>query len=719
MVAIGLIIAGATGAFSGYKQKVNETENGNISNCTTEACKKLELQFLYNSRLIRVNPCSNFFKFSCDRFDFMNDKYRLHNVRIDAKELIRMKVDETLKAHLNETNENDVKSIKYIKTVYWKCTNFFRDGTKETVELWNTINNSDDLSDQISSLITTGVSAFIDVSVKPDPFEPTKYILWLNQPQFGLPKGDLIFKDLEALEEIRYNYLWVLNSTFDFHLNEDNKVNLTNAINDSIAFEMELAAATKYPSEYDSIKDQIQKMTLGDLKKKMNDDPIVIDVLKKVSLKLEESNLKVDDYTNVIVSDLEYFTKLPNIIKKFSKGIKDETRNPTKTYASLRMLKEFAYLSGEFYTAWEKGFELNPFENPVQLNRCTDLLRKYAPLALAKVYSDASPLSSKNKVMVTKMVNVIVKTLLKQVNNSSWINKADKEKLTSKIKSVKFNIGFPSWIKDGKKVDEETGFGELSMNSNVVKLVASMKRKVLQDELKKINQEVKYQWTMSPATVDVSFDSLTNTINIPAAIMQLIYFDLDLPAQLTYPALGFEIAKQLLKRIDLSNIHFNNKTKLESDVSSQFVKELNEKTKCYIDAYNIKYENLTGNGQTYQVDGKRTLNENMIDNEALKLVYYAFQSIKNSTDFMPNVKLPTGRFNKYSDDQLFFIAYGNSRCVNDEISLPRHITSSSFAPEKDQMELSLINFGQFATTFNCSKSSPYNKVVKRCSIWTE
>lgn len=56
-----------------------------------------------------------------------------------------------------------------------------------------------------------------------------------------------------------------------------------------------------------------------------------------------------------------------------------------------------------------------------------------------------------------------------------------------------------------------------------------------------------------------------------------------------------------------------------------------------------------------QIDGERTLGENMADNGGLNHAYLAYQHYLRK--YGPELQLPG--FEKYSTSQLFFIAFGN------------------------------------------------------------
>ncbi|CAK9295484.1 unnamed protein product [Gordionus sp. m RMFG-2023] len=137
------------------------------------------------------------------------------------------------------------------------------------------------------------------------------------------------------------------------------------------------------------------------------------------------------------------------------------------------------------------------------------------------------------------------------------------------------------------------------------------------------------------------------------------------------------------------------------------IQNFKKKIPCFQDQYSsiaILGSNINGN---------RTLDENLADNGGLKLAYMAYKS-SNPKNFSDAFKLPGVNL---TSDQLFFISFAQTFCAtqtkkyNDFL-----ILTDEHSRPKARIIGTVSNFVEFSKAFQCPADSPMNPKIK-CTLW--
>ena len=672
--------------------------------CNSDECKEQSNRITSYARF-DANPCEDFNEFTCGKYTAPSDA--IHStIQTDEKRILKDKVNLALDEALKKDIEGDFESIQYIKKAYRECI-------KEKTEynylrsIRNEIVITDSLEDKVATISSLGESVIIGVDAKPDPSDPSKTVLWLSPPEFGIQAEVLSGADDKATQ-MREQYARLMNSSMR-SLFEDEK-NYFDQITEAIKFESRLAkSALIDPTK--KLKDTLTSITIKALQEVMGEEFKVWNFLNSLRLKTGTKFLFALD-TPIYVKNIDYFKALgPQLAKA-------RTSSLLTPYLSMRLIKSFQYLVDTKSVGSEGTLRQNKGEDVVAtgpLSLCIDVLRKNAPMVLASVYvrHTSPPVISKDQIEeVLALVRHINLSFKEFIGNSTWINSADKAVLTEKVEKVKVKVAYPDWLDKEDKLKETTFLEKPPKDANAVTLVTQMQKLALVHKLNSIETEVKEDtWLVSPAAVDVFYDLASNSLTIPAGILHAPFFHAKVTFYLNYAGLGVEVAKNLLKAVGLDGVDFTFTGQLKATLSEEFLKKHEEKVTCYMDAYkDIKFNDLTT-----QIDTKRTLDENMADNEALKVAHFAF---KNS-NFIQGLKLPSDSLENFSDDQLFLISYGSSRChhVNSN-TLYTQLVSEDAAPLANRTFVSLKNHKNFTEAWDCEKGSKYVPGEgKICSIW--
>ncbi|CAB4062691.1 MMEL1 [Lepeophtheirus salmonis] len=203
----------------------------------------------------------------------------------------------------------------------------------------------------------------------------------------------------------------------------------------------------------------------------------------------------------------------------------------------------------------------------------------------------------------------------------------------------------------------------------------------------KIENEIKsYDWTdlVTPTVVNAFYNPLTNSINIPAGILQGNFFSLHRPNYLNFGAIGMAIGHEITHGFDDTGRQFN----FEGDLfdwwnPSTKLKFIN-KTKCIIEEYgDFAYPKL---------------------NTTVNVAYRAYASWLNQTSF-PEPLLPGLNF---TEKQLFWISNANLWCTKIRgKTLEQKIRRDVHTPAMFRVLGAFSNMVKFAEDFQCPIGSPH------------
>jgi putative endopeptidase len=130
-------------------------------------------------------------------------------------------------------------------------------------------------------------------------------------------------------------------------------------------------------------------------------------------------------------------------------------------------------------------------------------------------------------------------------------------------------------------------------------------------------------------------------------------------------------------------------------------------TKCVVDQY-AQYEAVPG----VKLDGKLTAGENIADIGGVKLGYEAYKLWRGH-----QATPPPHTVEGFTDDQLYYLAYGQSWCekVTPE-QLETNAHSNPHSPPRWRVNGVIVDQPGFGPAFGCAKGTPMN-TGQQCSVW--
>uniref|UniRef100_A0A0N4ZW46 Peptidase_M13 domain-containing protein n=1 Tax=Parastrongyloides trichosuri TaxID=131310 RepID=A0A0N4ZW46_PARTI len=230
-----------------------------------------------------------------------------------------------------------------------------------------------------------------------------------------------------------------------------------------------------------------------------------------------------------------------------------------------------------------------------------------------------------------------------------------------------------------------------------------------------VNELHKLEWKffdvrLNPIDINAFYDHNLNKYFAPLGFLKKPIFDLKFPISMKYGSYATIIGHEIVHGFTEESLLLFNHERQQPVLSDYSFKEYNQRRECMIEQYSNQIHAPSG----LHVNGTLTLEENIADNGGIKIAYGAFKQYEKEHGVEKN-NIPG--FENFTNDQIFFISYGQFFCSKyDEEESRITIEKKEHAPEEIRLMTTLVNQKIFSDAFLCPKGSRMNPDDK-CEIW--
>jgi putative endopeptidase len=400
-----------------------------------------------------------------------------------------------------------------------------------------------------------------------------------------------------------------------------------------------------------------------------------------------------------IVSTLEFFPALDQQIKTRSLDeLKSYLRWWTIKSAAAKTSPELEQANFDFFGTTLRGV---PHMLP-QWRRCVGSADAHLGEALGQEYVKiAFPPESKAKAV--ELVNGIRAALKEDIGGLDWMADATKKQAIEKLDAMIQKIGYPDKWRDYSSVK--------IVPDNYLANVEAANAFEVRRQINKINQPVdKMEWMMTPPTINAYNDPQNNSINFPAGILQLPYFDAKLSDAENYGSIGATIGHEITHGFDDQGRKFDAKGNLRDWWTEADAKAYDKRGDCLAAEYTHDVPEL---GPGVKTDGKRTQGEDTADNGGIHLAMMALENLYKARGKSLDVPEEDG----LTARQRFYANFAFGWCENERPDQQRmQITTDPHSLNRYRVNITLSDQADFAKAFGCKAGQPM--VAKpACRVW--
>ena len=378
------------------------------------------------------------------------------------------------------------------------------------------------------------------------------------------------------------------------------------------------------------------------------------------------------DIDTVNVSQLEPLHVVEDILANTS--IDD-----LKAYMELHVIKAFSgYLSDDFT---DRVFEANKTITGVQeqkprWKRAVSEISGSLGETVGKLYvKEYFPETSKQRVY--RLVKDLQQAFEDRLKDNTWMSEETKAKALEKLHAMYINVGYPDKWEDMEK------FVDIRENENLIENYIRITQEARKATYRKYWRKPvdKTMMACTPQTVNAFYNPMFNSINFPAAILQPPFFDPEADYVSNYGAIGTVIGHEMSHGFDDQGCQFDKDGNLKNWWTADDKTKYNERTKVLADWFS-EQEAVPG----LNVNGAKTLGENIGDNGGLKIAYRAYENRMKQE--------PLKDVDGFTPAQRFYLAYARiwasnstpeytAQLVNSDVHSPNRIRVMAALPMID------------------------------------
>ncbi len=543
------------------------------------------------------------------------------------------------------------------------------------------IKTLDDLVKLCATFNRSGISSCIGFNIEIDMKNSKRNLAYLGQTGYSLPDRDYYY--LPQFEPIRVAYQEHLKNMFA----------LLNFYPESA----QAYATTVYEIEKMLASKALNAIEQRDIQKQYN--PYSKTDFKKLApnvnweLYFSTQGLKMPD--TIIVAHPAYYIELNNLIKTTSLA-------NWKTFLKWKLIHRAApYLSSKveqedfnFFAKKLSGAkQMKPRWKRAQAATNAGIGEILGRFYVEKYFNNEA------KEKVKRMVDNLIVAYRERIATRAWMSDVTKVQANKKLDLLIKKFGFPDTWKD---------YTTLTITrESYWKNVQAGAAYEYKRNLAKLNKPVdRYEWGMTPPTVNAYYNPTTNEIAFPAGIMQIPFFNYEADDAFNYGIMGAIIGHELTHGFDDQGSQFNADGNLKMWWTEDDYKNFKAKTKLVIDQFN-GYVAI----DTLHVKGSLTQGENIADLGGLTMAYYAYKKSLNGQ------KSPV--MAGFTGEQRFFMAWtqGWKGLARDEAA-KQLLATDPHAPAKFRGFGPLTNMKEFYEAFGVKPGDlMYREDAVRVEIW--
>ena len=440
-----------------------------------------------------------------------------------------------------------------------------------------------------------GAGSPVNMGVRQDNRDSTRYIVGISQGGLGLPNRDFYLQDEARIADTRAKYVAHVEKMLALAGHKDAAAE-AKAI---VALETEIAKAQwSAVQNRDPVK-RYNKMKVGELAA----------LVPSFDWSTYLKDTGVGKATEVVVSQPSYLQGLDKIIA----ATPVET---WKSYYTFRLISAYGtYLtqafdeeSFAFRGAVLSGAKVN---RPLDLRGVAQVNRDLGEV-VGKVYVK-NYFPAERKQQVKEMVDNFKLAYQERIETLDWMSPETKKAAQAKLAKIAVKVGYPDKWRDYSSLTIKRD----DLVGNVMRTREFEHKRGIDKLGKPVDRT---EWGMTPQTVNAYYSPTLNEIVFPAARLQSPLYDAGAEPAINYGAVGISIGHEMSHAFDDSGAQYDGDGNLRDWWSPSDHKNFKAKTKMLVEQYNA-FEPLPG----YHVNGELTLGENIADNSGLAIAAKAYQ----------------------------------------------------------------------------------------------
>ncbi|XP_023795272.1 kell blood group glycoprotein isoform X3 [Cyanistes caeruleus] len=654
------------------------------------------LERLLNSRNDTLNPCENFYKYACGRWEGKQSS----RTREESLNVFDVLLEENLLIlkRLLESSQSGVRGSAKEKAMqfYRSCMDTERiesQGAQPLKDFLNQVGGwhetgvgeTKDFNETLQILMSRySTFPFFRVHVGPSPFDPKTNIIQIDHPEFDIPL-ESEFKGKNYLEVLRVYLSYLKKLGVLLGKTEDGSPD---------SFSLTLSFISNLQKFVTPLQKRQQRgmlffrTTIRELQEKAP----AIDWL--ACLKAVFQSVPMNLSQPIAVHDMDYLSNMSQLIEKWHKGRVPHIYMIVCLVGNLSpaLDSQFQDARLELYKILygKMGSRMIPAE---RWRKClSDTSSFFDPVLGKMIVQEIFP--EQTKKFAEQMFSVIQDALCDRLDQVEWMDEQTRQNAKASVSKLQVEIGYPAHILQTDKVNLEYQNLEINEDTFFLNVVACLKVLRENSYLKLLQHYPQKNWHVHPWSVHSYYSMTDHMVVLPAGMFRSPFFHTEFPSAVNFGAIGVFMAHEIL--------HSFYGYVLPGGCPACNRSALQRSIDCLVEQYE---------SYSFNVNGTFTLLENTADTGGVAIAYQAYKNWlkKHKEKDLPKIGL--------SHDQLFYLSFAHAMCgYQDPEMLQSSLNTDPHSPLPLRVSGPVSNSQDFSKSFQCPSGSPMNPDNK-CRIW--
>jgi endothelin-converting enzyme len=518
---------------------------------------------------------------------------------------------------------------------------------------------------------------------QPDLHSPSKHTIFASPLQaIGLPAPQW-YTDMKAVAHYREVAKATLRHFLDVEVNTTNALHLYPRQKPRLTGILELAQGiVDLEVKLASITPPVEnELDVVDAYHELNASQFAA-MLPQISLHRLVKALAPPDHMvkSVVVSSPQYFSKLHSFLETTTKEVLTGFLVWKTVQQHADRIEDPALKSLKDFYAKLKGSRVD--QPPERWRHCVNAMNADLSWLTSWFFLQGSKADLK-KTKATEIADKVSSSFTKLIKKSTWMAKEDSERSANKVQALQQEISSPENM-DASSLGKYYDTLAIKSYASFENKLAAARFETQQSWSKLVKATHAKDWHVTPLSTGPSYDPTRNLLILPETLLHSpMSYTKSIPDYVLYGSFGAMSGHGISKTLGPVGSYFSKNGSFADQWSEQTRKEYRKKTQCFVDQYS-KYTVSGSDGKAHHVNGKLTLDVNMAD---VAGVNAAFEAWKEHEKHSPGLLVPG--LEKYSRDQIFWIAFGNTLCsMTTENQDVQDVRSSLYTPERIRISVS-------------------------------
>ena len=436
-------------------------------------------------------------------------------------------------------------------------------------------------------LVFQGIAMPISVAVEANMKDTTHHCVMVSGPSVILPDASYYKEGKEQQKEMLLN-LWSGFAKQVLAIAGHNEEACDALLKNTLAFDALVAKYVKSQEEWSEYVKMYNPMKTGR----------VAGMVKPMNLKRLLADLLGEVPEEIIVAEPRYFKNFKEVFNQDTFEMYKDWAYVTTLMGSCSLLsEELRDLGGAFRRALS-GIAANSSAEKFAYQLASGMYSEPVGLYYGEKY-----FGEEAKKDITEIVQQIVATYQKRIENNDILEPATKAKAILKLSKMGLKLGYPDRVEEiyNKLVFDES--------KSLFDIVSTLRRIRMEDNFAKLNQEVdRTHWAMPGHMVNACYDPFVNDITFPAAILQPPFYSINQTRSENLGGIGAVIGHEISHAFDSNGAKCDELGNLNNWWTKNDERKFNKKVNAMIKQFD-------GIELPWGVcNGKFTVSENIADN---------------------------------------------------------------------------------------------------------